>query len=183
MMMSLSRLCAPAALMLALAASPALAQQGGDAADTPAPETADAAETPACPPEPENDVVAFGPPLPVAVETATGTHRFQADIARSPRQRARGMMYRPQVGPDEAMLFIFDDDQERSFFMRNTCASLDLIWVDKDFGVIGVAAEAVPFDDTQLISPGPARFVLELAGGRAAQIGLQVGDRLRFIHP
>ncbi len=150
--------------VLGLAASPAAAQR-------------------VCPPPPVPDPVSFGPPVLMTVTTDTGAHRFATELARTPAQKSRGMMFRPAVAADEAMLFIFDDDAPRSFFMRNTCASLDLVWVTKDLEVAGVSADATPYDESSIPSPEPVRFVWEIAGGRAAAIGLKPGDRLRFGPP
>ncbi len=136
-----------------------------------------------CPPPPSPDPVSFGPPVVMTVTTDRGDYAFATELARSGAQKSRGMMFRPTVAPDEAMLFVFDDDAPRSFFMRNTCAPLDLVWVTKDLEVAGVSADATPYDETSIPSPEPVRFVWEIAGGRAAAIGLKPGDRLRFGAP
>lgn len=133
-----------------------------------------------CPAPPDPDPVSFGAPMIVTLETADGTHAFNAEIARTPAQRSRGLMFRPEIAPDAGMLFIFDEEAPRSFFMRNTCASLDIIWIAADMTVVGVAKDTTPFSEDNIPSDAPAQFVLELAAGRADEIGLAAGDAFWF---
>lgn len=137
-------------------------------------------DAPACPAPPPNDPVVFRGPAPITVSTQTGRYVFSTEFAYDQSQRSRGMMYRPTMAEDEAMLFMRDDDAVESFYMRNTCVALDLVWLSKDFQVVGIHANAIPFDETSLSSGVPIRYVLEIAGGRAAEIGLQPGDVVMF---
>lgn len=134
----------------------------------------------ACPAPPPGAAVLFPGPIDLTLVTDTGAHEFRAEVANSPLERARGMMFRPEMARDAAMLFVDETDQEQSFFMRNTCVSLDLVWIRADLTVAGVFENAEPFSEDRMLSPEPVLYVLEIPGGRAAEIGLKAGDALKF---
>lgn len=115
---------------------------------------------------------------PLQVKTDRGLQNFMVEIADSPREREYGLMCRKSVAPDRGMLFIFPAAQPQAFWMRNTLASLDIIYIGADGRVVSISRNARPLDETPLPSVGPAKYVLELAAGRAAQIGLLPGDRI-----
>ncbi len=133
-------------------------------------------------PEPTEQVTYRGP-IDLTVNTAQGDFVFKTDIAMTRVQRANGMKFRTEIAPDQAMLFIDRTDQIQSFWMKDTCVSLDLIWIRSDWTVAGMSENAVPLNanpDDRLLSEEPVRYVLEIPGGRAAEIGLQPGDRIAF---
>lgn len=134
-----------------------------------------------CPSPPPNDTIDFGGTVPLAVETAEGRHDFNVQIADDPEETARGLMFRPEIAPDFGMLFIFPEEGERSFYMRNTCASLDIIYVRRSGEIASIVRNATPFSLRSLPSNGPALAVLEIAGGRARELGIEPGDKV--IHP
>lgn len=140
-------------------------------------------ESQACPEPPADQPVAFRGPVSLVLSTDTGRHVFSTEIAYEMPQRNRGMMFRPTLAEDQAMLFVANQTTGESFFMRNTCVSLDLVWVSETFRVVGVHANAVPFDETSIASPEPVRYVLEIPGGRAEEIGLKPGDVMLFGEP
>jgi uncharacterized membrane protein (UPF0127 family) len=118
---------------------------------------------------------------PLTIVTDTGRHGFRVEIADDEAERARGLMYRPPLGDDEGMLFEFGEAAERSFWMRNTPSSLDIIYVGSDGRIVSIARNTTPNSDTQIPSNGPASGVIELRGGRAAEISADPGDRVE--HP
>jgi hypothetical protein len=134
-----------------------------------------------CPSPPADDTIDFGPRVPIAVATDDGEVALQALIADTPAEQGRGMMYRPEMGDDEAMLFVFDDYRPHYFFMRNTCVSLDIIYLAPDGRIASIGRDAVPFSEMLVPSPGPVSGVLEIRGGRAAELGIEPGDTV--LHP
>ncbi|MEX0860568.1 MAG: DUF192 domain-containing protein [Cucumibacter sp.] len=112
------------------------------------------------------------------LHTATGDYRFNIEIADTDAERANGLMFRTALAPDAGMLFDFAEERDVAFWMRNTFIPLDMIFIGADGTVRGVHANAAPHDPASIPSGAPVRFVLEIPGGRAAEIGLRVGDRL-----
>jgi len=117
----------------------------------------------------------------LSIQTATEIHDFTVEIAENDAERALGLMYRKSLAPDAGMLFDFQADQQVAFWMRNTLIPLDMIFIRADGTIANVHPEAVPGDLTSIPSDGPVRFVLEIPGGRAAELGIAAGDRL--VHP
>ena len=118
--------------------------------------------------------------VPLTVTSGSRVHQFRVELARTPQEQAKGLMFRTQMGPDEGMIFPFDPPRGASFWMRNTVIPLDLIFVGTDGRISNIAANAVPYDETPLQSVGLAKAVLELSGGRAAQLGIVAGDRVEW---
>ncbi len=108
---------------------------------------------------------------------------FNAELAVTPKERARGLMFREELDADRGMLFIFDSEGIHPFWMKNTLIPLDIIWMDKDKEVVFIKRAAQPCRDgtCPLIHPTKkAKYVLEVNGGTAENIGLNVGDKLSF---
>jgi len=119
------------------------------------------------------------PRSPLAIDTGEGIFRFTVEVADDDDERQSGLMFRQAVAPDEGMLFDFGTDFERAFWMRNTLVSLDMIFIRSDGRVHRVAANTVPLSEVPVPSFGPVSAVLELAAGRAAELGIESGDTIR----
>jgi uncharacterized membrane protein (UPF0127 family) len=110
-----------------------------------------------------------------------GVLRFGIDLADTPESRARGLMHVTQLSRSRAMLFVYPEPQEVAFWMKNTLIPLDIIFVD-DRGVVGKVHEnAIPGDLTPIYGGGLVKYVLEINGGQARQLGISKGTQLR--HP
>lgn len=118
--------------------------------------------------------------IPVTITHAGKAHVFKAELAQSPQEQAKGLMFRTVLGPDEAMLFPFEPPKAASFWMRNTVIPLDLLFIASDGRVANIAAQAKPYDESRLQSAGLVKAVLEIPGGRAQELGLAVGDLARW---
>ena len=103
------------------------------------------------------------------------------EIAESDSSRRRGLMQRPGLPDGRGMLFLFELEAERSFWMLNTPIALDLIFIDADSTVMRVARYIQPMSGESIASNGPARFVLEVEAGYSDTIGLVEGDRVSWI--
>ena len=112
------------------------------------------------------------------VVTGGKTHDFRVEMARTSAEQARGLMFRTQMGPDEGMLFPSAAPEPRSFWMKNTPLSLDIIFIGSDRRITNIAANTEPYSLTPVTSTGFAIAVLELNGGRAAELGIEAGDEV-----
>jgi uncharacterized protein len=108
--------------------------------------------------------------------------RFTAELARSPQEIERGLMFRKSLGNRAGMLFIFSEDAPRYFWMKNTLIPLDLVFIDSRMKVVHVHAGARPLDESPLPSNAAARYVLEVNAGRAADCGIITGTQVRFLN-
>jgi uncharacterized membrane protein (UPF0127 family) len=112
--------------------------------------------------------------------SATPYSRFEIEIADNEYEIQTGMMYRKSLASNRGMLFVFPDEQMRYFYMKNTEISLDIIYLDKDRRIVSFQKNAKPLDETSLPSEAPAQYVFEIAGGRADELGMEVGDRIQY---
>ena len=117
--------------------------------------------------------------VPVVVTSSAGEHLFRAEVAASPEEQARGLMFREHMDPDEGMLFLFEPPRRVAFWMKNTLIPLDMIFADTAGRIVAIEANAEPHS---LEPRGPdttVRAVLEINGGMAERLGIAVGDRIR----
>lgn len=120
------------------------------------------------------------PVVPLRIHRGGKVLTFRVELARTPQEQAKGLMFRTAMGPDEGMIFPFDPPRGASFWMRNTVIPLDLIFIAPDGRISNIAANAIPYDESPLSSTGAAKAVLELNGGRAAQLGIVPGDKVEW---
>ena len=125
----------------------------------------------------ENDITFSRDILEVVTED-NRSWTFQVDLAVTPAQRSRGLMFRETLAEDEGMLFLFAREAPRSFWMKNTYLPLDIIFLDRRGVIVSIAADARPLDETSIPSGLPAAGVLEVLAGTARQLGLEPGDRV-----
>ncbi|MBM3605867.1 MAG: DUF192 domain-containing protein [Alphaproteobacteria bacterium] len=124
----------------------------------------------------------------VAVIRQDSRHlEYQVEIADTPETRARGLMFRRDLPAGQGMLFIYEEPQPVSFWMRNTLIPLDLLFFDQHGVLRHVHPNARPLDETSIPGaaaddPRPERLmVLEIGGGEAARLGIRAGQMLA--HP
>ena len=115
----------------------------------------------------------------IFVESAGGKrHFFTVELAITPEQRERGLMYRKMMADDRGMLFDFGEPRQVMMWMKNTELPLDMLFADEDGRITRIAERAVPFSETIVDSRGAVKFVLELNAGMASELGIRPGDRL-----
>jgi uncharacterized membrane protein (UPF0127 family) len=126
------------------------------------------------------------PPVPKRAPTVILTPpsgepiRVAVEIARSEEERRRGLMYRQNLPPDAGMLFLFEEDEIHSFWMKNTLIPLDMIFIRADGTVAGVVENATPRTLEPRGVDRPSRHVLEVIGGWARAHGVGEGTRVSF---
>lgn len=116
--------------------------------------------------------------VPVTVITTKARHIFKVEIARTGDEQERGLMFRPSIAPDGGMLFPFTTPRVASFWMKNTQAPLDMIFIRTDGSIARIAANTIPYSLAPVTSGEPVKAVLEIAGGRAAELGIEEGDKV-----
>ena len=116
----------------------------------------------------------------VVLETETGPHTLSVEIARTERQRERGLMYRQELADDSGMLFLFDRDDFISMWMKNTYVSLDMIFVDRHGRVMEVVEHTTPESRAIIASAEPVRAVIEVKAGTAARLAVKPGSLVRY---
>ncbi|WP_439144501.1 DUF192 domain-containing protein [Sphingomonas faeni] len=119
--------------------------------------------------------------LALTIKSANGTHAFTVERARTQDEQARGLMFRTDLKPDGGMLFwpyppTGGAPVPASFWMKNTPSSLDILYIRADGTIARIAENTVPFSETPIPSGEPVGAVLELMGGRAAELGIAEGD-------
>lgn len=106
--------------------------------------------------------------------------QLDIEIAEDAYETETGLMYRKSMPNNQGMLFIFDEELTRGFYMKNTEFSIDIIFFNKDKEIVNIQKNAKPFDPTSLPSEGPAQYVLEVNAGLSDAWGLEKGDYITW---
>lgn len=116
--------------------------------------------------------------VPLEIRSGGRVHRFAVEVAETPDEQARGLMFRDKLGPDEGMIFPLRSPQVASFWMKNTLIPLDMLFVRGDGTIARIAVNTVPHSLDQVTSGEPVVAVLEVAGGRTVELGIKQNDRV-----
>ena len=116
----------------------------------------------------------------LAIQTAAGAQHFAVELAVTSEQRAQGLMYRQRLPADAGMLFLYPEARAVAMWMKNTLIPLDMLFIGEDGRIMHIEERAVPGSTATISSMGPARAVLELNGGTAARLKIQLGDRVLY---
>jgi uncharacterized protein len=123
------------------------------------------------------------PGLRTVVIDASGGKRVEVlvEIADGPFERMRGLMYRTALGRDRGMLFVYEEEQELSFWMRNTFIPLSIAFIDSERRIVDIQ-NMRPLDDRppHYVSSEPAQYALEVNRGFFEQRDVIVGDRVEL---
>ncbi|HEY8592911.1 MAG TPA: DUF192 domain-containing protein [Sphingomicrobium sp.] len=117
--------------------------------------------------------------VPLTIRSATGKHAFTVQVAATPEEQERGLMFTRTLAPDRGMIFPYEPPRDIAFWMKNTLIPLDMIFIRTD-GTIARIYTAQPLDMTPVPSLEPVAAVLEIAGSRAAELGIREGDRVEW---
>ena len=112
----------------------------------------------------------------VVVEADGRPVSFRVEVALTPEEHARGLMYRSHLDADAGMLFVFDDARVQRFWMKNTLIPLDMIFIAPDRRIAGVVANAAPETENERMVPARSQYVLEIGGGLASRLGIHAGE-------
>ncbi|MGE4169605.1 MAG: DUF192 domain-containing protein [Candidatus Margulisiibacteriota bacterium] len=115
------------------------------------------------------------------IKTVTvGRQVFAVELAQTSAERAQGLMNRKSLAKNKGMLFVFEAPGFYPFWMKDTLISLDMLWIDDQSKIVSIKHGAKPLDETPIFPSANARYVLEIQGGLAKQLHLQVGQTVQL---
>ncbi|MCK9424646.1 MAG: DUF192 domain-containing protein [Ignavibacteriaceae bacterium] len=106
--------------------------------------------------------------------------KIDLEIVSSDYDTQLGLMFRRSMEMNQGMLFIFPEQETRSFWMRNTYISLDMIFVNADKKIVTIHKNTKTLSDQSYPSTEPAQYVVEVVAGFADKYSLKVGDRINW---
>ncbi|MDF3068290.1 MAG: putative secreted protein [Polyangiaceae bacterium] len=131
-----------------------------------------------CPQDPTGNLK-----LPLGKVTFLGAPnapQVEVELARDDAARERGLMYRTTMAENSGMLFSWEDERVRNFWMRNTCIPLDLLYIDKQGTIAGILEQVPTMNDAPRGVRCPVAHVLELNAGWARAHGLAPGMKIEI---
>ena len=131
-----------------------------------------------CPKDPD-------PPAPmprgwVTFPEAPGSPRVEVEIAATGESREHGLMYRTSLPEDQGMIFSWSEEGDRTFWMRNTCIPLDMLFIAADGTIAGIAEQVPTLNDAPRGVPCPAAHVLEVNAGWCRAHRVAPGQHVRI---
>lgn len=105
---------------------------------------------------------------------------FRVEVAITPDEHARGLMYRSHLDADAGMLFVFEEPEVQRFWMKHTLIPLDMIFIAPDLRIAGIVANAEPETETERMVPARSQYVLEIAGGMSERLGIRAGETVEL---
>jgi uncharacterized membrane protein (UPF0127 family) len=138
--------------------------------------------SPACKSDAEKRAGASAPRSAPAVTVDVGGRKiaFRVEVALSPEEQARGLMYRTELAPDAGMLFVFDESRVQTFWMKNTLIPLDMIFIGSDRRIAGIVENAEPQTLAERRVAAPSQYVLEIGGGLSQRLGIRAGQAVEL---
>ncbi|WP_246167351.1 DUF192 domain-containing protein [Sphingomonas piscis] len=120
--------------------------------------------------------------VPLTIVSSGRTHRFTVEVADTPEEQEKGLMFRKLLPADHGMVFPFEPPRPVSLWMKNMLIPIDMIFIRPDGTIATIGADAVPQSLEPVVSTEAVIAVLEIPGGRAAELGIKVGDKVEWPH-
>jgi len=117
---------------------------------------------------------------PLIVHAGGSAYKFEVELATTPAEREQGLMFRKTLAANAGMLFLYPDEQQVAFWMKNTLIPLDMLFLKADGSIARIAHDAVPLDETPIPSDAAVKAVLEVNGGTAQALGIKEGDKVDY---
>lgn len=114
----------------------------------------------------------------IVIDTKNGPVAFDVEMAVDNASRAKGLMFRTELGANQGMLFDFGKEDFRAFWMKNTLIPLDMIFIKADGTISTIAENTIPYSESPVPSSEPVQAVLEIKGGEAREKGLEPGEKV-----
>lgn len=105
---------------------------------------------------------------------------LEVALADDNDERAAGLMYIRSMDENQGMLFVFEDEQPRSFWMANTPLALDMLFVNESYEIVTIHRNTQPFSQRNFTSEIPAKYVIEVNGGYTIRHDIQEGMSVRI---
>src|SRR5512132_1063378 len=115
---------------------------------------------------------------PLEIASKKGVHVFAVEMASTPEEQAKGLMFRRELPEGQGMLFDFHREQPTSFWMKNTYIPLDMVFIRGDGRILRIAENTEPLSTQLIPSGGLVRAVLEVTGGTTRKLGIAPCDRV-----
>jgi len=119
----------------------------------------------------------------LTIQTPDGDVVFHVQVADTEATRTVGLMYREKMPATEGMVFLFDQPQSLTFWMKNTLIPLDMIFINKDWKVVTIQKSAQPCTSDPCVlypSNANAQYVLEINAGLSDKLGIQQGAKVQL---
>ena len=109
-------------------------------------------------------------------------NKLSIKIAKTSEEKAKGLMFVESMPENQGMLFVFDDEDKRTFWMKNTLIPLDMLWIDKNKQIVDIiTAQPCKQDPCPTYSSDQkAKYILELNADYCEQDNIQKGDKVEF---
>ncbi|MGL4525228.1 MAG: DUF192 domain-containing protein [Spirochaetia bacterium] len=111
------------------------------------------------------------------IEIALGSRIFSLEVARTPAEREKGLMFRKFLHKDAGMIFIFDEDEIRGFWMKNTNVALSIAYISAEGNILEIY-DMQPHSLASIVSRRPFRYAIEVNQGEFEKAGLTIGTRI-----
>ncbi len=105
---------------------------------------------------------------------------LDVELARDEAHRQRGLMYRKSLPHDQGMLFLFEQRRIHTFWMKNTCISLDMLFIERDGTIVGIQENVPTLDTSSFFVKCPSSYVLEVNAGWSRRNGVAPGQKVTF---
>ena len=115
------------------------------------------------------------------VATANGPVTFELEVVRSEKARAHGLMDRKSLAQSAGMLFVFDEEDDHTFWMKDTYIALDIIFLSSDWRVVGFIENMQPMSRLSRSVGKVSRYALEVNAGVVQKTGIAIGNTATFI--
>lgn len=114
------------------------------------------------------------------IKNGIKSKKIDIEIAENHEEQQKGLMYRAYLPDSVGMLFIFDSEAPRNFWMKNTIIPLDIIYLDSNKKIISIAENTTPYSEKGVPSLGNAKYVVEVNAGFSKRNNIQTGDEISF---
>ena len=105
---------------------------------------------------------------------------IDVEFSQEEEERQLGLMYRDKMAENQGMLFLFEDETTRSFWMKNTMLPLDMLFVNANNEIVTIHKSTTPYSEESYSSTKPAKYVVEVNAGFTDKYKIAVGDRISW---